>query len=66
MQNQPAPAVPPGRRERSCGAFARTLNLPFEIDPDSVVATFSNGILTVSLPKPVSVTRKPEEIAINC
>jgi len=38
-------------RERVYGRFARTLQLPTEIDPDKVEAQFQNGVLTLRMPK---------------
>ena len=38
-------------RERVYGRFARTLQLPTEIDPDKVEAEFNNGVLTLRMPK---------------
>ena len=38
--------------ERSFGTFARSLRLPFPADPGGVQATFHNGVLTVTVPKP--------------
>jgi HSP20 family protein len=37
--------------ERSYGSFARSIRLPFDIDPAQVRASFENGVLTVTLPK---------------
>ncbi len=37
--------------ERSYGAFTRTLTLPTGVDAEKVVATFKDGVLTVTLPK---------------
>lgn len=45
------------RIERSYGSFKRSVTLLQEVDPDSVEATFKNGVLTVVLPK----TRKAQE-----
>jgi HSP20 family protein len=39
------------RMERSTGSFARTINLPIAVDPSKVVATFKNGLLTITMPK---------------
>ena len=39
------------RMERSYGEFRRTIPLPQEVDQDKVSATFSKGVLTVTLPK---------------
>jgi HSP20 family protein len=38
--------------ERSYGMFQRTLQLPFQVDPDQVSAAFENGVLTITVPKP--------------
>jgi HSP20 family protein len=51
------------RRERSFGEFTRTLELPFQIDADSVEATIRNGVLQIVLPrlpeeKPTKITVK--------
>ena len=40
------------RRERSYGAFQRTITIPYQIDPDQVAAQFKDGILKITLPKP--------------
>jgi len=39
------------RVERSYGAFTRGVRLPVGVDGSKVVATFKNGLLTVTLPK---------------
>ncbi len=39
------------RRERSYGAFARSIPLPGAVESSKVTATFKNGVLTVRLPK---------------
>lgn len=39
--------------ERSYGTFQRALRLPWAIDSEKVGADFSNGVLTVTLPKGV-------------
>jgi HSP20 family protein len=51
------------RVERSSGSFSRTLTLPEGVDPDSVRATFENGVLEVKIPKPEQ--RKPRKVAIS-
>lgn len=37
--------------ERSYGSFTRSFNLPEGVDTDKIVAEFSKGVLTVTLPK---------------
>jgi HSP20 family protein len=39
------------RVERSYGAFTRGVRLPVGVDGSKVMATFKNGLLTVTLPK---------------
>lgn len=39
------------RKERVSGEFTRTLTLPDPVDPDSVKATYHNGVLKVTLSK---------------
>jgi HSP20 family protein len=38
--------------ERSYGTFLRTLRLPFAVDPQGAEASFRNGVLTITIPKP--------------
>ena len=51
--------------ERSYGSFSRSLTLPFAVDPDKARATFKNGVLSISLPKPPEVKAKAKRIAIS-
>jgi len=64
---RPAPAAEEGhtwhRRERRFGRFQRTLQLPFGIDPDSVDASFRDGVLRISLARPEE--EKPRKIEVK-
>jgi HSP20 family protein len=51
------------RRERGGGRFARTLSLPFQVDPEKVDARLENGILRLSLQRPES--DKPRRIQLK-
>jgi len=51
------------RKERSEGDFEKTVRLPTKIKQDAIKASFSNGILTISMPKAEEV--KPKTIAIE-
>ena len=51
------------RRERPTGSFARTIQLPFAVDPDKVEARFDNGVLVAELQRPES--DRPRKIAVN-
>ena len=51
--------------ERSRGSFIRTLSLPFSADPAKVKASFVDGVLTITLPKPPEVEAKAKKIAIG-
>lgn len=49
--------------ERCYGRFERSFTLPRSVDADKVSAEFSNGVLTVSLPK--AETAKPRKIEVK-
>lgn len=51
------------RRERAAGAFDRTINLPTPIDSAAAVATYRDGMLTVTLPQSAEV--KPHAITVG-
>lgn len=51
------------RKERAEGSFNRTVTLPTEIDADKVVAKYTNGILTLTLPK--AEEAKPRQIKVR-
>lgn len=51
------------RRERTRGAFARTISLPFNVDSDHVKATAENGVLSIILPRPEA--DRPRRIVIS-
>jgi HSP20 family protein len=51
------------RRERTSGAFDRTLSLPVQLDPDNIKAEYRDGILALHLPR--SQSDKPRTIKIN-
>ncbi len=49
-------------REREAASFLRQLNLGQGIDTDGIAATYSNGVLTVTIP--VSEKAKPRKIQV--
>jgi HSP20 family protein len=51
------------RVERAYGAFRRSLTLPEGVEPETVTASFENGVLEVRIPKPEE--RKPRRVAIQ-
>ncbi|MGI3209980.1 Hsp20/alpha crystallin family protein [Roseovarius tibetensis] len=51
--------------ERFVGRFARQIPLGYEIDEDNVSATFSNGELTVTLPKTEQSKSDAKQIEIK-
>ncbi len=51
--------------ERSYGLFQRTMSLPFEIDSSKVSASFQNGVLTLTLPKPVEMQKQTKKIEVK-
>ena len=48
--------------ERVYGVFMRVLQLPSGIDPSSVQATMSNGVLKITIPKPAKPEPKKIEV----
>jgi HSP20 family protein len=63
---RPPAAEQPGayhRRERRSGAFTRTVQLPYRVDPERIEARLENGVLRLSLPRPQE--DKPRRIAIG-
>lgn len=48
--------------EHSYGVFLRVLQLPPGIDPSSVQATMSNGVLKLTIPKPAKSAPKKIEV----
>lgn len=51
------------RKERAEGAFDRAVTLPTEVDAERVDARYSDGILTLKLPK--AEQTKPRQIAVR-
>lgn len=51
--------------ERSYGAFARTIGLPFEADPERVSASFDKGVLKVTVPRPAEAAPKNRRIEVK-
>lgn len=51
--------------ERSYGSFSRSMTLPFSVDPSAVEATFRNGVLKLTLPKPAEARSEARRITIK-
>ncbi len=51
------------RKERPEGSFNRTVTLPTEVDAERVEARYTEGILTITLPK--AEQAKPRHIAVR-
>jgi HSP20 family protein len=51
------------RREREAGKFSRVVSIPETIDSNKVEAHFSDGVLTIVLPK--AEAAKPKQISIK-
>jgi HSP20 family protein len=48
--------------ERSYGVFYRVLELPMAVDPSTVQAAMSNGVLKIAIPKPERTETKKIEV----
>jgi HSP20 family protein len=51
--------------ERSYGSFYRAIPLPENVDPDQIKATFTNGVLEVTMPAPKSVQQGRKKIEVK-
>ncbi|OVE75551.1 hypothetical protein BVX98_07500 [bacterium F11] len=51
------------RQERGSGVFVRTFELPYRIEANKVDAKYSNGVLTLTLPR--AEEDKPKKIPIK-
>jgi len=51
--------------ERSYGAFHRLFRLPDDVDADGIEAEFSNGVLTVTLPKSPEGRKEEKRIDVK-
>lgn len=51
------------RREREWGSFRRSLTLPARVEGDKVAARYTDGILTVELPKEAAA--RPKQITVQ-
>jgi HSP20 family protein len=51
------------RRERSFGAFSRSIQLPENNDPQNATAKYQNGLLIIRVPKAESA--KPRQITVQ-
>jgi HSP20 family protein len=49
--------------ERPYGSFVRSLSLPSGVDNDSIAADYTDGVLTLHIPKPAQA--KPKKISIG-
>ena len=51
------------REERPVGEFEKSFRIPVKVEQDKINATFTNGILSITLPK--SAEAKPKQIQIQ-
>jgi HSP20 family protein len=51
------------RRERPAGKFVRTLQLPFQVEPNKTEARFRDGVLAISLTR--LEEEKPKKIEVK-
>jgi HSP20 family protein len=53
------------RKERSFGAFRRSLPIPAEVDESKIDASFSKGVLCIELPKTEEARKKVTHIDVK-
>ncbi|MEM9619650.1 MAG: Hsp20/alpha crystallin family protein [Pseudomonadota bacterium] len=54
-----------GVSRRAWSSFQRSMSLPFDVDPDAIEATFKNGVLKLTLPKPPELEAKTRKIEVR-
>lgn len=53
------------RLERSYGSFQRVLSLPEDVDQEGITATFSSGVLKITMPRKAGAPKESRQITIN-
>jgi HSP20 family protein len=53
------------RAERSFGAFYRRLPVPFEVQPEQIRASMTDGVLEVRIPRPIESSAEPKKIPVT-
>jgi hypothetical protein len=51
--------------ERARGTFVRSLRLPFSADANQVQASFKDGILSITIPKPQEARERVQRIEVK-
>src|SRR5262245_16491568 len=51
--------------ERTSGSFARTVRLPDFVDADKITASFTNGVLTITVPKSTAALKRKITIGVQ-
>ncbi|MBD3314395.1 MAG: Hsp20 family protein [Chitinivibrionales bacterium] len=62
-RNEKVRNMAPVRQERAVGSFEKTLRIPTKVKQEAIAASFSNGVLTITMPK--AEEAKPKTIAIE-
>ena len=52
-------------RERRSGSFGRSLRFPIDVNAEAVEATYTNGVLTLNVPKVEEVKPKRIEVKVS-
>lgn len=53
------------RMERTYGSFHRRLPIPFDVKPEQIKATYSDGVLEIQIPKPARTSPEPKKINVS-
>jgi HSP20 family protein len=53
------------RKERCAGSFHRAFNLQFQVKPESIRASFKNGVLQIVVPKPEEEKVRQIKVSID-
>jgi HSP20 family protein len=52
-------------RERTYGTFRRRLTLPFQANPDIITASYADGVVTVTVPRPPETKPRTKKIGVK-
>ena len=68
MGERNAPLVESGtwhRQERGFGKFARSIELPYDVQDEKVEASFKSGVLTIQMPKRTEAETRRIEVKVS-
>jgi HSP20 family protein len=53
------------RMERAYGTFYRRVPIPFEVEPEQIKATYTDGVLEIAMPRPAEAAPETKQIPVS-